>query len=207
MEERIDISKRDLLAAYDDADSDGKALLEKLYGKAIFAKDITERVKTFEDALEVLGEVHCFVSEYNTLVNSGLIHSLSPDFVAYLKLRIITAALNEGWEPQFTVDEYRYYPWFDFYTQKEIDEMDEEDRSRVVGRASTLRMRMAVAFVRARATLLRARIRAAVRVSPSRHVNSPFMLASSLLKFGLTLCSVQKQRKQKNEHTKTLQLR
>lgn len=136
MEERIDISKRDLLAAYDDANSDGKALLEKLYGKAIFAKDITERVKTFEDAVEVLGEVHCFVSEYNTLVNSGLIHSLSPDLVAYLKLRIITAALNEGWEPQFTVDEYRYFPWFDFYTQKEIDEMDEEDRSRVVGRAS-----------------------------------------------------------------------
>lgn len=135
MEERIDISKRDLLAAYDDADSDGKALLEKLYGKAIFAKDITERVKTFEDALEVLGEVHCFVSEYNTLVNSGLIHSLSPDLVAYLKLRIIAAALNEGWEPQFTVDEYRYFPWFDFYTQKEIDEMDEEDRSRVVCRA------------------------------------------------------------------------
>lgn len=136
MEERIDISKKDLLAAYDDADSDGKALLEKLYGKAIFAKDITERVKTFEDALEVLGEVHCFVSEYNTLVNSGLIHSLSPDLVAYLKLRIIAAALNEGWEPQFTVDEYRYYPWFDFYTQKEIDEMDEEDRSRVVSRAN-----------------------------------------------------------------------
>ena len=135
MEERIDISQRDLLAAYDDANSDGKALLEKLYGKAIFAKDITERVKTFEDAVEVLGEVHCFVSEYNTLVNSGLIHSLSPDLVAYLKLRIITAALNEGWEPQFTVDEYRYFPWFDFYTQKEIDEMDEEDRSRVVGRA------------------------------------------------------------------------
>ena len=135
MEERIDISKRDLLAAYDDANSDGKALLEKLYGKAIFAKDITERVKTFEDAVEVLGEVHCFVSEYNTLVNSGLIHSLSPDLVAYLKLRIITAALNEGWEPQFTVDEYRYFPWFAFYTQKEIDEMDEEDRSRVVGRA------------------------------------------------------------------------
>lgn len=137
MEERIDISKRDLLAAYDDANSDGKALLEKLYGKAIFAKDITERVKTFEDALEVLGEVHCFVSEYNTLANSGLIHSLSPDLVAYLKLRIITAALNEGWEPQFTVDEYRYFPWFDFYTQKEIDEMDEEDRSRVVCRAGS----------------------------------------------------------------------
>ena len=135
MEERIDISKRDLLAAYDDADSDGKALLEKLYGKAIFAKDITERVKTFEDALEVLGEVHCFVVEYKTLVNSGIIHSMSPDIVAYLKLRIITAALNEGWEPQFTVDEYRYYPWFVFYTQKEIDEMDEEDKCRVLGRS------------------------------------------------------------------------
>ena len=56
------------------------------------------------------------------------------DLDAYLKLRIICAALNEGWEPKFTEDEYRYYPWFYLYTQKEVDAMDDEERSRVVGR-------------------------------------------------------------------------
>ena len=55
--------------------------------------------------------------------------------LAYLKLRIIAAALNEGWEPQFTEDEWRYYPWFYLYTQKEIDEMDEEEKSRVMYRS------------------------------------------------------------------------
>ena len=43
--------------------------------------------------------------------------------LAYLKLRIICAALNEGWEPQFTEDEWRYYPWFYLYTQAELDDM------------------------------------------------------------------------------------
>lgn len=129
MEEKIEISKSDLLAAYNKVGDEGKALLEGMYGKAVFMpKDITERVKTFEDAKEVLGECHCFVAEYNMMVTTGLISSMSPDIVAYFKLRIITAALNEGWEPQFTVGEYRYYPWFCLYTQKEIDEMDEEDR-------------------------------------------------------------------------------
>ena len=34
--------------------------------------------------------------------------------------------------PRFTKDEYRYTPWFYLYNQKEIDEMDEEDRNRLV---------------------------------------------------------------------------
>ncbi|MGN1210362.1 MAG: hypothetical protein ACI4TM_01655, partial [Candidatus Cryptobacteroides sp.] len=40
-----------------------------------------------------------------------------------------------GWEPQFTTDEYRYFPWFYLYTQEEIDEMTEDERSRVVLRS------------------------------------------------------------------------
>lgn len=60
------------------------------------------------------------------------------DLVAYLQLRIITAALNEGWEPQFTEDEYRWYPWFYFYNNKEIEDMSDEQRAelcRCVGRS------------------------------------------------------------------------
>ena len=48
--------------------------------------------------------------------------------VAYMKLRIICAALNEGWIPQFIAGERRYYPWFWLYTEREIQDMDEEEK-------------------------------------------------------------------------------
>ena len=56
------------------------------------------------------------------------------DLVAYLQLRIITAALNEGWEPQFTKGERRWYFWYDLITKEQYDKLSAEDRSRVVGR-------------------------------------------------------------------------
>lgn len=92
-------------------------------------RTVTERVKTFEDAKNELGIDHPLVQEWQ------LGENLSADLEAYLKLRIIVAALNEGWTPQFTEDEWRYYPWFYLYTQKEIDEMDEEEKNRVVYRS------------------------------------------------------------------------
>ena len=51
---------------------------------------------------------------------------------AFKELGIITAALNEGWTPQFTEDEYRYFPWFWLYTKEEIAKMDKEERKKVV---------------------------------------------------------------------------
>lgn len=102
--------------------------MHKVFGEDTFKpKDIMERVKTFEDACRELGEEHPFVRSYNGYTNN--IHENNKndtDILAYLKLRIICAALNEGWEPQFTEDEWRYYPWFWLYTQKEINDMDED---------------------------------------------------------------------------------
>lgn len=99
-------------------------------------RPITERVKTFEDACNELGEENALVQAYRTAEfnTSGNQNDVS-DVVAYLKLRIIVAALNEGWQPTFSDDEYRYYPWFVFYTKEELDAMDEEERSRVLGRS------------------------------------------------------------------------
>lgn len=90
---------------------------------------VTERVKTFEDAVRELGDEHPFVKEWH------LGDGLSADLEAYLKLRIIAAALNEGWEPKFTTDEYRYFPWFVLYTEEEYNELSDEDKSRVVLRS------------------------------------------------------------------------
>ena len=89
-------------------------------------RPITERIKTFEDARDELGDEHPLVKEYWGVININL--DIKQDLISYLKLRIICAALNEGWEPQFTNDEYRHYPWFYIYTQEDIDNMDEEKK-------------------------------------------------------------------------------
>lgn len=93
-------------------------------------RPVTERVKTFEDAVRELGEEHPLVKEWH------LGDGLSADLEAYLKLRIIVAALNEGWKPKFTTDEYRYFPWFVLYTEEEYNNLSDEDKSRVVLRSS-----------------------------------------------------------------------
>lgn len=97
-------------------------------------RPVTERIKTFEDACKELGKDHALVAEYLQVADKCVV---SDDILAYLKLLIITAALNEGWEPQFTRDEWRYFPYFYLYTQEEIDAMDEEDKHRVVYRSSS----------------------------------------------------------------------
>jgi len=93
----------------------------KAFMKAILP--VTERIKTFEDACKELGSGHSLVAEYNAFV---AVNTMSPDIEAYIKLRIIAAALNEGWEPQFTNDEYRWYPWFTFWTEEELKEKSEK---------------------------------------------------------------------------------
>ena len=96
------------------------------------SKPIWERIKTVDDAIEYTGM---------TLPEN--ISELPTDVQAMLKLRIVCAAYNEltadtlNEFPKFTEDEYRYYPWFCLYTQEEIDEMDEDDRSRVLGRSNS----------------------------------------------------------------------
>ena len=97
-------------------------------------RPVTERIKTFEDACNALGQKHPFVRTYSS-VSLSADTSANGDLIAYLKLRIIVAALNEGWEPQFVKGEYRYYPWFWLYPQEEYDEMDEDKKRRCVLRS------------------------------------------------------------------------
>lgn len=108
--EKVKIKKEDLLTAYNAATEDQKEVLETLFGLELFKpKDITERVKTFEDACNELGDNHPFVYEYQVYKVHG---GGANDIISYLKLRIIVAALNEGWEPQFTREEIRWFPHF-----------------------------------------------------------------------------------------------
>lgn len=96
---------------------------------------ITERVKTFEDACNALGDEHPLVTQYRLTAAAYKGDPMTEDFIAYLKLRIIVAALNEGWEPKFEKGEYRYYPWFYLYTKEQYDELDDEEKGRCVLRS------------------------------------------------------------------------
>lgn len=100
-------------------------------------KDVKERVKTFEDAYQELvrrAENGDKAAE-RLAIDWERVATDSPDVLAYFKLRIITYALNEGWQPRFTKDEYRWYPWYYVKSKEEVEAMSEEQRQRVVGRA------------------------------------------------------------------------
>ena len=129
----MEIKETNLQSAYNTADENGKQMLRALFPDVRFLNNgnkqklpITERIKTFNDACYELGDKHPYVQDYLTIDNGKV--AVSPDILAYLKLRIICAALNEGWEPKFTEDEWRYYPLFYLYTQKELDNMDDEEK-------------------------------------------------------------------------------
>ena len=140
MEERISIKRENVMNAYKQATEEQKALLEDLFGEKMFKpKNIMERVKTFEDACNELGEDNVLVQAYRTAeFNTSGNQDDVTDVVAYLKLRIIVAALNEGWKPTFSDGECRYYPWFDIYPKDGYEKLNEDDKKkcRVVCRQS-----------------------------------------------------------------------
>ena len=132
-------------AAYEAADENGKKMLCALYPdvfnqpqkRAKSNRPVTERVKTFDDACHELGETHPLVQHLN-LVEHHLADHLDgmDDVLAYLKMRIVVAALNEGWTPDWgNKDERKWYPWFYILTEKEYNDLDDDAKCRVVGRA------------------------------------------------------------------------
>lgn len=144
-------------------------------------KDVKERIKTFEDACREIGiDAEAWSRDKISL-------GLEPDVLAFLKLRIIVKALNEGWEPQFIEDEYRYYPWFILYTGEEYNKLDEEEKSRVVYRSNNTRARWAVFRVRTRVTIHRSRMRTSAFGLPSKRQNWQRIAVDNSLIFGRTL--------------------
>lgn len=83
-----------------------------------------KQIKTFEDACKALG----------LAIPEGLPEMLQPQYeaiiparyIAQMKLEIITAALNEGWEYRPEPGVRCYWPWFVFFTKNEMDDMGPE---------------------------------------------------------------------------------
>ena len=105
MAETLEITRQAAIKAHDEASTKGKTLLENLFGKRVFQKDIKQRVTCLDDALRELGK--------DKLDFEASCVGLSEDEVAYKMLKVIAEALNEGWTPDWSNGEWdKWYPWF-----------------------------------------------------------------------------------------------
>lgn len=111
--------------------ADKKVELQEVDGKMVSVlvddkdeRPVTERIKTFEDACKEVGiDAEKWLEEHK---------DDDVNMIAFLKIRIIVEALNEGWKPKFDGEEYRYAPYFYYYTKEEVDNMDEDEKSRLL---------------------------------------------------------------------------
>jgi hypothetical protein len=105
----------EILSHYNNTDDAGKKLIAEMFGGEINLLKITDRVKTFDDACREL-------SISPASVGFQLQAELEPLFkdvasiLAYMKLIIITRALNEGWVPDWSdSDQPKYTVWLEDY--------------------------------------------------------------------------------------------
>lgn len=136
---KIDFTQAQLENLYRTGGDEAKKAIREALGEDFSdTLPVTSRIKTFEDARAELGDDNQLVRSYMS-VKYGCSYATSEDkdLEAFLKMRIITAALNEGWQPNYTVCEMRWYPYFSLVPQEDIEEMSDEEKSRVVCRANS----------------------------------------------------------------------
>lgn len=135
----IDFTPEQLVAFYRSTSTDGRKAVKEALGEQFSeALPATERVKTYEDAVWELGNDHPLV-EAASSAEWRFTNSEDKDIIAYLKLRVIVAALNDGWKPQFVPGELRWYPWYELISKDEYDAMSEDEKQerRCVGRSGS----------------------------------------------------------------------
>lgn len=139
---KIEFSDEQLVALYRTGGDEARKAIKEALGDEFSEKlPVILRVQTFDDAVRELGDDHPAVKAWHSLKYGYAVSDTDPetaDIMAYATLRVITEALNEGWKPQFTEGERRWYAWYDFLTKEEVEEMSDEEKKerRVVGRAS-----------------------------------------------------------------------
>lgn len=121
----IKITTEKVREAYKKGNDCVKGVLQNLFGEEVCApKNVMDRVKTFEDA--------CIETGTDIKAFNEMIKNLDEHVVTYMKLSIITKALNEdGRFPYFTKEEWRYYPYFWLYAKNEYEKMNAKDREKV----------------------------------------------------------------------------
>lgn len=117
----MEINIEKVRAAYDSADNAGKKMIRELFPNFTELIPETERIKTLYDACCEIGFDHPFVK------NAKQVESLKAydvNLTAFAHLRIICAALNEGWVAK--PEDKGYYPGFEFFSKVEVKDINED---------------------------------------------------------------------------------
>lgn len=147
---KIEIEKKNVEAAYKVADENGKKLLDALFGKAAKANtpnlDDYKSIKTYEDACEALGLTPIYSDENVDRAVCEHINDhwdyrqdLPKHIKALLKLETIAKALwGRNWEPKpdASGDTWFWYPWFALWTEKEIQDLNKDQRGALLSAAA-----------------------------------------------------------------------
>ena len=115
----MEIDIENIKAAYKKADESGMEILRMLVPNLEEIVPVEDRIKTFTDAYNALDRSHPLVENFINLA------CYDENLFAFVRLRIICAALNEGWiaKPE---DNGGYYPGFKFFTSEEVKGVKDE---------------------------------------------------------------------------------
>jgi hypothetical protein len=106
---KLEVTCTNAIEAHKSADTNGKKLLEKLFPKQNFNQKIIDRVKTFEDACEILGK-----DPVKVLPCKNPSEDFEIAMNAIAMIFIIIEAINEDWRADFSnTNQSKYYPWFE----------------------------------------------------------------------------------------------
>lgn len=98
----LEITKQTAKLLYNTVPDWFKKQLEEAFEKESFRKKDFRDIKTFEDACNELENL------------TPIRNDEAPDEIAYKKLKIIVAAINQGWIPDWdNTDQRKWFPWFD----------------------------------------------------------------------------------------------
>jgi len=94
---------------YKTASPEFKEMLKSTFGIQFFSEKITDRIKTWEDIVEELGEDNCVLPYKSPKTKEQKATN------AFVKIQKISEVLNEGWVANFSDRNiYKYCPWFEY---------------------------------------------------------------------------------------------
>lgn len=146
----ININREEAHKAYAALSAEERAAVEKVLPRSILCSaDIRDRVRTFPDACEVIGLGHEFVKAYAATRFS--LHDLTDecDVLAYLRLRIIVCALNEGWDSRQDIDYKGFGPHYVAVESDYYENLSNEEKERCVELAPDIDSMYPYAMVKA----------------------------------------------------------
>ena len=102
----LKVEKENVIKAWREGNAETKKALENLYGKEVFNMEITDKVKTFEDAYEIAGRPQKPDFNVFSIADRSFYENM-------WKMSIITMVLNEDWTPDWNnSNEPKSYPYF-----------------------------------------------------------------------------------------------